>query len=122
MTSSTELPLLLIPRKGIIDNKSDMISTQKQFDFTDILRRQAENTYFGAVVGRVANRIAEGKLFIDGQEYSLATNNGPHHLHGGNKGWDKVIWKSRRFKHHEGDAVELTYTSKDGEEVIKMRQ
>ena len=50
----------------------------------------------------------------------LATNDGSHHLHGGNKGWDKAIWKGRHFKHHEGDAVELTYTSKDGEEV-RMR-
>lgn len=47
----------------------------------------------------------------------LAVNNPPNHLHGGNRGWDKAVWSGRRFKHQDGDAVELTYTSKDGEEV-----
>lgn len=47
----------------------------------------------------------------------LATNDGSHHLHGGRKGWDKKTWQGEEFKHSEGPAVKLTYTSKDGEEV-----
>jgi aldose 1-epimerase len=73
--------------------------------------------YFGAITGRVANRIAKGKFTLDGKEYTLAVNNGPNHLHGGKKGFDKVVWKVVRF--HDMDdrpTLELTYTSKDGEE------
>ncbi len=52
----------------------------------------AKSPYFGAIVGRVANRIANAKFTLDGKTYKLNTNNAPHHLHGGKKGWDKVIW------------------------------
>jgi aldose 1-epimerase len=73
--------------------------------------------YFGAMVGRVANRIAKGKFTLDGKEYTLATNNGPNSLHGGNKGFDKVVWKAKFAKKNEGKPViDLEYVSKDGEE------
>ncbi|XP_064173071.1 aldose 1-epimerase [Anguilla rostrata] len=68
--------------------------------------------YFGAVVGRVANRIAKGKFTIDGKEYQLAINNGPNSLHGGLKGFDKAIWTSEAT----ADGVRLSLTSRDGEE------
>jgi len=73
--------------------------------------------FFGAVAGRVANRIAKGRFTLDGHEYKLATNNGPNHLHGGIKGFDKVVWKATPFqaKPQEG-SIQLTYLSKDGEE------
>ncbi len=74
------------------------------------------NPHFGATVGRVANRIAKGKFTLDGQEYTLAINNGPHSLHGGRKGFDKQLWKAEPKTTSNGVAVELRYVSKDGEE------
>lgn len=75
------------------------------------------NPYFGCLVGRYGNRIANGKFTLGGKEYSLLTNNGPNALHGGAKGFDKVVWKARpRAKKKGGPALELTYLSRDGEE------
>ena len=73
--------------------------------------------YFGATVGRYANRIGKAKFVLDGTEYKLAANNGPNHLHGGKKGFDKVLWK---IEQTDADAkraiVKMSYFSKDGEE------
>jgi aldose 1-epimerase len=77
----------------------------------------AGHPYFGAITGRVANRIAKGKFTLDGKEYTLAVNNGPNHLHGGKKGFDKVVWKAGRSDANDARAsLELKYTSPDGEE------
>jgi aldose 1-epimerase len=75
-----------------------------------------EPPYFGCAVGRYANRIAKGKFTLDGEEYTLAVNNGPNHLHGGIVGFDKVIWDAKVIDVPDGDAVEFTYLSEDGEE------
>jgi aldose 1-epimerase len=72
--------------------------------------------YMGAVVGRYGNRIAKGTFTLDGQTYKLATNNGPNHLHGGKKGFDKVLWQPEEFHNAEGTGVIFRYTSADGEE------
>jgi aldose 1-epimerase len=73
--------------------------------------------FFGAIAGRFANRIADGKFTLDGREYTLAKNNGPNHLHGGLKGFDKKVWKSRVLPATgKAVAVEFTCTSPDGEE------
>ncbi|MEL7496664.1 MAG: aldose epimerase family protein [Planctomycetota bacterium] len=77
---------------------------------------QACTSYFGSTVGRYCNRIAKGKFSIDGKEYSLATNNGPNHLHGGTKGFDKQIWKAERLMTESLVGVRLTLTSKNGDE------
>lgn len=72
--------------------------------------------YFGALVGRYGNRIAKGKFTLDGQTYSLALNNGVNHLHGGLKGFDKVVWKAEEAKVENGVGLKLSYLSKDMEE------
>lgn len=72
--------------------------------------------YFGASVGRVANRIANARFELEGKKYTLAANDAPHHLHGGNKGWDKVVWDAEPVDVANGAALKLTHVSPDGEE------
>ena len=72
-------------------------------------------SYLGCTVGRVANRTARGRFQLDGKKYKLAVNNGPHHLHGGAKGFDKVVWSAKIVNGREA-AVAFTYLSRDGEE------
>jgi aldose 1-epimerase len=74
------------------------------------------NPFFGAVVGRYANRIANARFTLDGRTYQLAANNGRNHLHGGERGFDKVIWKGEIVRDERGPSVAFTYTSADGEE------
>ena len=74
------------------------------------------NPFFGCIVGRYGNRIAKGKFKLDGQTYTLAVNNGQNHLHGGLKGFDKVVWAGDNYVTPEGSVLKLTYTSKDLEE------
>jgi aldose 1-epimerase len=72
--------------------------------------------YFGATVGRIANRIKNAEFKLEGKQYKLAANNGPHNLHGGKKGWDKVIWDAQTSETAAGPEIRFAYTSPDGEE------
>ena len=74
------------------------------------------NPFFGALVGRYGNRIAGAKFSLDGKDYTLVQNNGENHLHGGTKGFDKVIWKTESFETAEGPGLEMTYVSAHMEE------
>ncbi|MDP1563909.1 MAG: aldose epimerase family protein [Pirellulaceae bacterium] len=73
-------------------------------------------SFFGSTVGRFANRIAKGRFSIDGQEYQLATNNGPNHLHGGVQGFDKRNWTAETFQSETEAGVHFSLTSPDGDE------
>ncbi len=75
-----------------------------------------ETPYFGAIVGRYANRIANAKFILEGVECILAKNDGNNHLHGGIVGFDKVVWKAKTTQTENYVALELNYLSKDGEE------
>jgi aldose 1-epimerase len=74
------------------------------------------SNYFGATVGRYANRIAKGRFTLDGKVYELATNDGPNALHGGVRGFDKHLWTIDRVASGKSASATLTYTSPDGEE------
>lgn len=76
-----------------------------------------QNQYFGCTTGRVCNRIAKGSFQLDGKTYNLAVNNGPNHLHGGvTRSLSKVIWTVRPFRNQNGQGLECSYNSPDGEE------
>jgi len=84
--------------------------------FDDLESYREKSPYFGAVVGRVANRISGARFSLDGKEYVLAANDGKNSLHGGRKAWDKVVWDAAAFDTPAGPVVQLSYSSKDGEE------
>jgi aldose 1-epimerase len=84
--------------------------------FQDLAGYLKNNPFFGATVGRVGNRIAKGRFTLDGKEYALAINNGPNHLHGGKKGFDKFVWAGEPIETKDGPSVRFTRRSPDGEE------
>jgi len=84
--------------------------------FDDLASYVKGSPYFGAVIGRIANRISGARFELEGVSYQLAANNGKNSLHGGVKGWDKVVWDAVPLDTPDGPSLELSYTSKDGEE------
>ncbi|WP_282056435.1 aldose epimerase family protein [Maribacter luteus] len=84
--------------------------------FDSLKQYEKENPFFGALVGRYGNRIANAKFSLNGNEYQLAANNGPNNLHGGIKGFDKVVWKVEETSEGEDVSLKLSYLSKDMDE------
>jgi aldose 1-epimerase len=76
----------------------------------------SRSRFFGAIAGRYANRIANARFTLDGKTYELAANNGKNHLHGGRRGFDKVVWQGTPFERDGNPGVTLTYVSPDGDE------
>jgi aldose 1-epimerase len=87
--------------------------TDVTLGFDDPARYLQPHPFFGSIAGRYANRIALGRFMLDGKTYTLATNNGPNHLHGGKRGFDKRVWKAEP---RGPGSVRYSYTSPDGEE------
>jgi len=100
---------ILVPDKD--GNIADVV-----LGFDELQPYLDEHPYFGCIVGRYGNRIAKGKFSIDDFEYTLATNNGPNHLHGGIKGFDKQVWDAKEKSFPDTASLRLRYTSPDGEE------
>ncbi len=105
---ATVLSIRVPDRDGLIDDVT--LGFDRVEDYT------THGGHFGAVVGRYANRIANGQFTLDGRSYQLARNNGPNHLHGGVRGFDKMYWSGERSIRNDDPAVSLRYTSAEGEE------
>jgi len=84
--------------------------------YDDVQGYVTDKAYFGAIIGRYANRIAHGRFTLAGASYSLPKNDGDNELHGGTKGFNKRVWTARDISSSEAPALELTYYSKDAEE------
>ena len=95
----------------INQNNQDIV-----FGYNTFADYEKSNPYFGALIGRFGNRIAKGKFSLDGTEYTLAKNNDDNHLHGGIKGFDKVVWTATENQTESTASLVLTYLSKDMEE------
>ena len=120
LSNNNGMEVRIITYGGII---TSWTAPDKNGDYKDIVlgyntlaEYEAETPYFGALIGRYGNRIAKGKFSLDDQEYTLAVNNGVNHLHGGLKGFDKVIWDAKTIVSDSTVSLELSYLSKDMEE------
>lgn len=120
LTSKTGVEVKIMTYGGAItsiktpDNKGVMGNVVLGFDS---LAPYVKGTpFFGALIGRFGNRIAKGQFTLNDSTYQLATNDGSNHLHGGIKGFDKVVWTAKPVTCCDNPALELTYFSKDGEE------
>ena len=96
------------------DSKSVLANVVLGFD--NLEQYEQPHPYFGALVGRYGNRIGKGKFILNGTEYTLAQNNGENNLHGGVKGFDKVVWRVEEFSEGDKGVLKLSYLSKDMEE------
>jgi len=120
LTNKNGVETRILSYGGIIQSLKTPDKTGKVDDvvlgFDDMAGYVKSSPYFGAIVGRYGNRIARGRFTLDGKTYKLAINNPPNSLHGGVKGFDKVVWHAEPFKNDSGVGVVLTHTSPDGDE------
>lgn len=120
LTNGTGMEVAITNYGGIVvsvktpDRKGNLADVVLGFDNFDGYLGNVP--YFGALIGRYGNRIANGRFTLNGHEYRLAQNNGPNSLHGGLKGFDKRVWNAKEIRDKDGPALELSYFSKDGEE------
>jgi aldose 1-epimerase len=120
LTNANGMEVAVLTYGGIIqsitvpDRDGTMANVALGFDNVDDY--VDKSPYFGAIVGRYANRIAQGTFTLEGETYQLAINNDPNTLHGGDKGFDKVIWTASDGGSDDGQSLALSYTSPDGEE------
>jgi aldose 1-epimerase len=96
------------------DRNGNLANVTLGFDSAE--KYGAHSAFFGCTTGRYANRIAKGKFSLDGKDYTLATNNGPNHLHGGNKGFDKYVWNGESVQSEASVGAKFTIRSPDGDE------
>ncbi len=119
ITNASGLEMSVISYGGIITSLKVPNKEGKYEDvvlgFDNIQDYENGSPYFGAIIGRYGNRIANGKFTLDGEEYNLDTNDGPNSLHGGEKGFDKVVWNVESSTSEDTATLKLSYTSKDGE-------
>jgi aldose 1-epimerase len=104
-----EIVTLKVPDRN---GKSDDVV----FGYDNIAGYEVNKAYFGATIGRYGNRIAKGKFSLDGHEYQLPLNDGPNTLHGGTVGFNRRVFTAKEVASKGGEALELDYLSKDGEE------
>ena len=125
LTNAQGMEIKFITYGGILteinapDRRGRFVNVALGFDRLD--KYEGEHPYFGAITGRYANRIAKAAFDLDGKTYSLAANDGPNALHGGNIGFDRRIWSAREVEVAGCAAVELSYVSGDGEEGFPGR-
>jgi len=100
----------------VVDRDGKFADIALGYDRAEDYMNAVDKPYFGSIVGRYGNRIAKGRFSLEGKIYTLATNNGPNHLHGGIIGFDKVVWDATPIRGQEYTGVELTYRAKDREE------
>jgi aldose 1-epimerase len=120
LTNANGMEVAILTYGGIIQSITapdrDGAMANVALGFDNIEDYVAKSPYFGAIVGRYANRIALGQFTLEGETYQLAINNDPNTLHGGDKGFDKVIWTASEVESDDGQSLVLSYTSPDGEE------
>lgn len=104
----------IIVSLDVPDREGNLVDVVLGYD--SLAEYEKSNPFFGALVGRYGNRIAGGKFSLDGTEYDLVKNNNGNHLHGGTKGFDKVVWSAGEIPTEEGVALKLSYLSKHMEE------
>jgi aldose 1-epimerase len=120
LTNANDLSMTVTNYGGIVTSFMVPDKAGKPGDivlgYNDVDSYVSNSPYFGALIGRYGNRIGKAKFTLDGKEYTLAVNNGENTLHGGKKGFDKVVWDAKQIKNANAVGLELKYVSKDGEE------